>query len=70
MDAYLREIKTIADNLATVSSPIASSDHVHYTLLGLGQEYETLVTMLTHMPLQLTFDDPRSRLLLHEQHLR
>ncbi|KAJ8420266.1 hypothetical protein Cgig2_023853 [Carnegiea gigantea] len=36
MDAYLQKIKTITDNLATVNSPIASSDLVHYTLLGLG----------------------------------
>ena len=36
MDAYLHEIKTIADNLATVNSPVPQSDLVHYTLLGLG----------------------------------
>ena len=70
MDSYLPEIKTIVDNLATVNSLVPSSDLIHYTLLGLGREYETLVTTLTHTPLQITFDDLRPRLLLHEQRLR
>lgn len=38
--------------------------------MGLGWEYETLVTTLTHSPMQLSFDDLRLRLLLHEQRLR
>jgi len=69
MDAYLREIKNLADNLAAVNSPVPS-DLVHYTLLGLGREYETLVTTLTHVPMHLTFDDLRPRLLLQEQRLK
>jgi len=51
MDAYLREIKTISDNLASVSCSVPSSDLVHYALLRLGREYESLVTTLTHLPL-------------------
>jgi len=43
MNAYLRHI---ADSLAAVSSPVPSSNLVHYTLLGLGREYETLVLPL------------------------
>ncbi|KAJ8428607.1 hypothetical protein Cgig2_026152 [Carnegiea gigantea] len=38
---------------------VSQTDLVHYTLMGLGWEYETLVTTLTHLPLQLTFDDLR-----------
>ncbi|KAJ8437471.1 hypothetical protein Cgig2_002972 [Carnegiea gigantea] len=30
--------------------PVPQSDFMHYTLLGLGREYETLVTTLTHVP--------------------
>ena len=52
MDDYLRHIKNIADNIAVVNSPVPQSDLVHYNLLGLGHEYETLVTTLTHLPLK------------------
>ncbi|KAJ8427394.1 hypothetical protein Cgig2_008810 [Carnegiea gigantea] len=38
--------------------------------MGLGFEYDMLVTTLTRLPLHLTFDDLRPRLLLHEQHLQ
>jgi len=51
MDAYLREIMTIANSLATVNSPAPFSDLVCYTLLGLGLEYNTLVTTFTHVPM-------------------
>ena len=69
MNAYLREIKFIINNLASVNSPISSTDLMHYILTGLVREYETLVTTLTHVPMQLSFDDLRLCLLLHEQRL-
>ncbi|KAJ8444834.1 hypothetical protein Cgig2_008891 [Carnegiea gigantea] len=50
--------------------PVPSSDLVHYTLLGPGREYEALVTTLTHLPLQLSFNDLRPQLLIQEQWLR
>ena len=50
MDAYLHYIKMIVDNLASVNSSVPQSDFMHYTLLGLGREHETLVTTLTHVP--------------------
>ena len=67
MDAYLHYIKTIADNLTSVNSPVSQTNLVHYTLMGLGCDYEKLVTTLTHLALQLTFSDLCPRLLLHEQ---
>ena len=67
MDAYLREIKAIADNLVSINSAIPTTDLVHYTLMGLGREYKTLVTTITHIPLQISFNDLHPRLLLHEQ---
>ncbi|KAJ8439299.1 hypothetical protein Cgig2_006435 [Carnegiea gigantea] len=70
MDAYLCDIKTITDNLAVVNSLIPQSDLVHYALLGLSQEYETLVTTLTHVPMNLTFDDLCRHLLLYKQCLK
>ena len=70
MDDYLRHIKNIADNIAVVNSPVPQSDLVHFALLGLGRDYETLVTTLTYVPMNLTFDDLQPRLLLHEQCLQ
>ena len=67
MDAYLRNIKTIADNLTSVNASVSQSDLVHYNLMGLGREYETLVTTLTHVPMDLTFDDLCPRLLLQQR---
>ena len=49
MDAYLREIKTIADNLTSVNNPVSQSNLVHHTLMRLGRDYETPVTTLTHI---------------------
>jgi len=43
---------------------------VQYTLLGLGWEYETLVTAFIHVPMQLTFDDLHHCLLLQEHCLK
>jgi len=51
MDAYLREIKTIANNPALVNSLMSYTDLIHHTLMGLDRDYETLVTTLTHLPL-------------------
>ncbi|KAJ8421478.1 hypothetical protein Cgig2_018424 [Carnegiea gigantea] len=64
------QLETIADSLVAVNSPVPSSDLVYYTLLGLGWEYETLVTTLTHVPMHLTTDDLRPRLLLQQQRLK
>ncbi|KAJ8423726.1 hypothetical protein Cgig2_011147 [Carnegiea gigantea] len=61
-------LHTITDSLAAINSPAPSSDLVHYTLLGLGQVYNTLVTTFTHVLRHLTFNDLHPILLLQEQH--
>ncbi|KAG5592840.1 hypothetical protein H5410_043354 [Solanum commersonii] len=45
----------------------SSMDHV---LLGLGREYDTLVGIITHFPGQLSVEELRTKLLLHEQRLQ
>ncbi|KAJ8427074.1 hypothetical protein Cgig2_008943 [Carnegiea gigantea] len=52
------------------TAPPRPTSIVYYTLLGLGRDYETLVTTLMHVSMNLTFDDLRPRLLLHEQWLK
>jgi len=63
-------IKTIMDNPDSINSSVSQMDLIHHTLIGLSREYETLVTTLTHLPLQLSFDDLRLHLLFHEKRLR
>ena len=50
MDAHLREIKTIYDSLASVNCPVPQSNLVHYTLLGLGRDYEVIICLLYTSP--------------------
>lgn len=64
MDAFLREIKVLADSLAAIQSPITQQDLVQHTLMGLNKDkdYDAIVTTLTHYPTELTFDDLRPKL--------
>lgn len=72
MDAYLREIKILADSLAAIQCSVFEPDLVHHTLLGLNRcrDYDHLVTTLTHYPMPLTFDEIRPKLLLQEQWIK
>ncbi|KAJ8439663.1 hypothetical protein Cgig2_017936 [Carnegiea gigantea] len=45
--------------LKALQDPVPQSDLACYTLRGLGRDYETLVTALTHIIINLTFDDLR-----------
>ncbi|KAG5571801.1 hypothetical protein H5410_061567 [Solanum commersonii] len=42
----------------------------HHALLGLGRKYDTLVGIITHFPGQLSVEELRIKLLLHEQCLQ
>jgi len=70
IDQYLRDAKQIADSLAAINSPVSNQDFIDHVLIGLGKEYDTLVGIITHFPGQLTLEDLRSKLLLHEQRLQ
>jgi len=70
IDEYLREAKKIADSLAAINSPVPNQDFVDHVLLGLGREYDTLVGIITHFPGQLSVEELRTKLLLHEQRLQ
>ena len=41
MDAYLCEIKVIADSVAAINSPLSDQEFVQYTLVGLDHDYES-----------------------------
>ncbi|CAH9070102.1 unnamed protein product [Cuscuta epithymum] len=70
MEEYVRGIQTIADNLASINSPVSDSDLLHYTLYGLGPGYESLVGPLTLFPEGLTFDKLCTKLVHQEARLQ
>ncbi|CAH9136555.1 unnamed protein product [Cuscuta epithymum] len=70
MEEYVRGIQTLADNLASINSPVSNADLIQYTLLGLGPGYESLVGPLTLFPEGLTFDKLGTKLVHQEARLR
>ncbi|CAJ2674541.1 unnamed protein product [Trifolium pratense] len=51
LDEYLREFKSICDNLAAIKEPVSDQDKVFQFAYGLGSRYETFrVAMLTKPP--------------------
>lgn len=61
---HIREIKLIADSLA---APVSSRDWIQHTIMGLGKEYDSLTTSITHFSGNLTFNEVREKLLIQEQ---
>ncbi|KAL9251324.1 Retrovirus-related Pol polyprotein from transposon RE1-like protein [Drosera capensis] len=70
MEKYLRDIKILAGSLATINSPVSNADLIKHTLMGLGTEYKSLIAMFMNASITPSFDDIRSKLLLHEQRLK
>ncbi|KAL9259407.1 Retrovirus-related Pol polyprotein from transposon RE1-like protein, partial [Drosera capensis] len=70
MEKYHRDIKILADSLAAINSPVFNADLIEHTLMGLGTEYESLIAVVMNAPIAPSFDDIRSKLLLHEQCLK
>ncbi|KAL9261897.1 hypothetical protein AKJ16_DCAP25177 [Drosera capensis] len=70
MEKYLCDIKILADSMAAINSPVSNTDLIEHTLMGLGTEFESLITVLMNAPIAPSFDEIRSKLLLHEQRLK
>lgn len=64
---HIREIKLIADSLAAIGAPVSSRDWIQHTIMGLGKEYDSLTTIITHFSGNLTFNEVREKLLIQEQ---
>lgn len=48
---------------------MCQSDIIQHTILGLGSEYESFIIVVTHFSGQITFDELRAKLLVHEQRI-
>ncbi|CAH9104150.1 unnamed protein product [Cuscuta epithymum] len=69
MEQYLLELQNIADDLASINSPVSDHDLIQHALLGLGPGYESLVGPLTLFPKGLTFDKLCTKLVHQEGRL-
>jgi hypothetical protein len=45
---YFRQMKTLADTLAAIGQPLRDDEIIAYILAGLGPDFDSLVTTLTH----------------------
>lgn len=73
MEEFLREIKFIADSLASIQSAITDVELNDATIRGLPAEYEPIVAMVQYSRGHITFDEFRTNLIMYEQrvlHLR
>ena len=66
IDDYLRHIRTLADSLVAVQSPVSDLKLVQYTTSGLPPYYHHFVTTYSMLPGSHTFDDLRSKLIFYE----
>ncbi|KAI4302140.1 hypothetical protein MLD38_037924 [Melastoma candidum] len=70
MTTYLRDIKNIVNQLAAIGKPVPTAELIVYTLRGLPQAYESLVTTLSYSSTNQTFDHISVHLLKYEQRLK
>ncbi|CAH9069849.1 unnamed protein product [Cuscuta europaea] len=59
IDQYLLEIQILVDNLNSINSPVSNRDLIEYTILGLGLDYESLITTLSYIPGEVTLETLR-----------
>ncbi|CAH9080689.1 unnamed protein product [Cuscuta europaea] len=67
MDNYLREIKILVDDLATINCPVPPREVLKTTIMGLGPEYESLFTTVSQFLQNFPFETLRNHLLELEQ---
>jgi len=69
IEDYLRNIKTVADSLGAIQSPIFDLQLIQFTTSGLPHDYHSFVTTYSILPDGHTFDDLWSKLIFYEQRL-
>ncbi|GKV11820.1 hypothetical protein SLEP1_g23039 [Rubroshorea leprosula] len=67
---YLRDLKTVADELGTIDRPLNDDDLTVYILNGLGPEFREIAAFLRARDSSLSFDDLHDRLVAHEESLK
>ena len=67
LEEYLREFKSICDNLAAIKEPVSNQDKVFQFAYGLGPRYETFRVAMLSKPPYPFFSQFLSALQGHEQ---
>ncbi|GKV20012.1 hypothetical protein SLEP1_g30193 [Rubroshorea leprosula] len=67
---YLRNLKTVVDELGTIDRPLNDDDLTVYILNGLGLEFREIAASLRARDSSLSFDDLHDRLVAHEESLK
>ncbi|CAH9124056.1 unnamed protein product [Cuscuta epithymum] len=70
MDQYLRDIKDIADRLVAINAPVSKRELFQSILLGLGRDYEYLITSVDLFPDSFTFENLQTKLVAKERSLQ
>lgn len=69
MDDNLKTIRTLANQLAAMASPVSDPDIFYFTLGGLGLDYESFITTVSLQAEDLPFEELSSLLRSHEVQL-
>lgn len=67
---YLRDIKSISDELATAGSPVSNAELVIKILSGLGSEYNPLASAIRARESPISYEELFDQLLNHELFLK
>ncbi|KAF5454886.1 hypothetical protein F2P56_024519 [Juglans regia] len=67
---YLHSVKSIADELALIDTPMTNDDLMLYILNGLGLEFREIVVPIRTHATSLTFEELHDLLLGHERYLK
>nr|TKR65777.1 hypothetical protein D5086_0000318010 [Populus alba] len=68
-NAYFLSIKRLADELAFAGQPLTADDIITYVLAGLGQEYDSLASIITSRSDFVTLEELYSVLLISESRI-
>lgn len=67
---YLREVRTIADELATAGAPVTNEELVVKILSGLGPEYDAISAAIQARDSSITYEELFDKLINHELFLK
>ena len=60
------QIKSVADSLASIQSPVSDLDLIQHTLNVFGLDDNNFINNLSFLPGGITFDEVRTHLLFHD----
>jgi len=66
MKDYLLHIKTLANSLAAIQSPVSNLKLIQFTTFGLPSDYYAFVTTYSMLLGSHTFDELRYKLIFYE----